>query len=613
MWPDNETDRDFLNFGSVANTAAEIIIQAQGEPISIGVSGAWGVGKSSMIKLIHNALKEHQKVKGGQFIFVEFNAWLYQGYDDARAALMEVIASTLKAEAENRKTGVEKAKELLGRVNWFRVAKLTASSAVAMAFGLPPMGLIGEVYNLGKKTTAGKVDEAAIKDGEEVAQKIGTETSNLFKNQSISSPPNEIQTIRKCFEDTLEELGVTLIVLIDDLDRCLPPTTISTLEAMRLFLFLKNTAFVIAADTSMIKHAVRKHFDGVDDELVTSYFDKLIQVPIRVPPLGTQEVRAYMMLLFVENSALEDKVKESIRERVCQQLSQSWRGARVDRSFMETLHEGLPSELIERFDAADRLAPVMATASQIAGNPRLIKRFLNALAIRMTISRNHGVGVDETALAKMLLFERCGYPKAYEVLTKTINEDNDGKPRFLAEWEQKALAGEELKLEEPWDSNFVREWLTLPPCLADRDLRGVLYVSREHAPLITPKDRLSSEAAELLKALIEHPDMSGDLKDRLASVPHLERSIVFDHLLDQARQVQEWGVPPILEACLALTRVDASLEIRLAAFLEGLPPTQIKASIVPKIGSEPWADKVYTKWESTSVSSQVKRAIKSQK
>jgi predicted KAP-like P-loop ATPase len=47
---------------------------------------------------------------------------------------------------------------------------------------------------------------------------------------------------------------------------------------------------VIAADDAMIKHAVRRHFGDVDDELVTNYFDKLIQLPIRVPPLGTQEV-----------------------------------------------------------------------------------------------------------------------------------------------------------------------------------------------------------------------------------------------------------------------------------------------------------------------------------
>ncbi len=44
MWPDNETARDFLNFSGVADTVAVIIVRARGRPISIGVSGAWGIG-----------------------------------------------------------------------------------------------------------------------------------------------------------------------------------------------------------------------------------------------------------------------------------------------------------------------------------------------------------------------------------------------------------------------------------------------------------------------------------------------------------------------------------------------------------------------------------------
>ena len=52
MWTDNETDRDFLNFSTVAATVSEIIARANGQPVSIGVSGSWGVGKSSMIKLV---------------------------------------------------------------------------------------------------------------------------------------------------------------------------------------------------------------------------------------------------------------------------------------------------------------------------------------------------------------------------------------------------------------------------------------------------------------------------------------------------------------------------------------------------------------------------------
>jgi len=611
MWPDNETDRDFLNFSGVSDTVAEIIVQARGRPISIGVSGAWGIGKSSMIKLTMKSLAQRaRKDEERDFVFVEFNAWLYQGYDDARAALIDVIATKLEVEAKARERGIDKAKALLKRVNWLRAAKL-AGVAAPMLFGLPPVGLAGEIWELGQKAFAGKIDEKLGGDAKKVAEEAASTVGGLLNPKADTSPPKEIQALRDTFEETLDELGVTLVVLIDDLDRCLPETTISTLEAIRLFLFLKNTAFVIAADNDMIKHAVRRHFEGVEDDLlVTNYFDKLIQVPIRVPPLGTQEVRAYMMLLFVENSVLEDDVKEKIRAGVCVQLRQTWQGKRVDRAFVQSLHDTLPAELIGKFDTADRLAPLMTTASGIIGNPRLIKRFLNALAIRMAISNAQGVGVDEAVLAKLLLFERLGNPRAYAELIAAVSTSDVGKPTFLTEWEEKANAGADLALNAPWDEPFVKEWLTLPPVLADTDLRGALYVSREHAPLITPEDRLSSESAELLAALLQHPDMAAGLKDRLARVSRAEITVIMDRLLDRARQEQEWGVPPILEACLVVSDADPPQGPRLAAFLGDRPAAQIQPNIVPKIGDKPWARGLLDGWERTSVSRTVKAAIK---
>ncbi|HEY6874213.1 MAG TPA: P-loop NTPase fold protein [Geobacteraceae bacterium] len=611
MWTDHETEQDFLNFRGVARTVAEIIVQAQSRPISIGVSGAWGIGKSSMIKLIHNELAGRSTGENKKFIFVEFNAWLYQGYDDARAALIEVVASALLKEAEESKSGIEKTKDLLKRVNWFRAAKVTASSAVALALGLPPVGLIGEVFELGKKAVDVQFDSDDFGEAKETAEKVGESASGLIKEKRASSPPKEIHALRRSFEEALEEMGVTLVVLIDDLDRCLPETTISTLEAIRLLLFLKHTAFVIAADDQMIKHAVKRHFEGVDDDVVTNYFDKLIQVPIRVPPLGTQEVRAYMMMLFIENSSLDVEEKEIIRGKVCEQLGKTWQGKRVDLPFIRTLNGNLPDELISRLDAADRLAPLMTSATGITGNPRLIKRFLNALSIRMAMSRSQGVGVDESVLAKVLLFERCGDPKAYAALIKSVTESDQGKPAFLTTWELKAVNGDPLELKAPWDDPFITEWLRLPPQLGDRDLRGVLYVSREHAPLITPEDRLSSEAVEMLTALLEHPDMASSVKDRLGSLPRPEISVIMDRLLDRARQEQEWGVPPILEACLVIAESDPSQGQRIAGFLQDRPGAQVKPNIVPKIADLAWAKSVFSAWEEdTDVSKPVKSAIK---
>lgn len=202
MWTDNETELDFLNFTGVADTVAEIIVQAQGSPISIGVSGAWGVGKSSMIRLIRRSLERRQST---DFIFVEFNAWLYQGYDDARAALLEVIGSKLTKEAESRKKGVEKAKEFLQRINWFRAAKLVAGSAISMSMGMPPIGLVGEIYGIGEKLIAGDVDEKTAGDIEHAASGVAGAASGLLKPKKKTSPPKEIQALRDSFEETYHE------------------------------------------------------------------------------------------------------------------------------------------------------------------------------------------------------------------------------------------------------------------------------------------------------------------------------------------------------------------------------------------------------------------------
>ncbi len=612
MWSDNETEKDFLNFSGVAGTVAEVITQAAGKPISIGISGSWGAGKSSMIKLVRNSIASSDKESPHRFIFVQFNAWLYQGYDDARAALLEVIATELQREAERQKSDTQKIKELFQRVNWLRVAKLS-EGALALAFGLPPVGLISRATDVAQRTFSNS-RSAGDSQRAQAQSEVGDEnTDGLLKAKPEYSPPKEIKAIRETFEQTLKELKVTLVVLIDDLDRCLPSTTISTLEAIRLFLFLENTAFVIAADDTMIKHAVRQHFGDVEGDLVSNYFDKLVQVPIRVPPLGTQEVRAYLILLFVEQSKIAPEEKESIRQSICDQLAKSWRGEHVDRAFARNLFKDSDEELIAHFDTADRLARIMVTASQISGNPRLVKRFLNALSIRMAISRAHDVGVDEAVLAKILLLERCGDPKAYNELTTAVNNDSEGKPTFLAKWERETASGKVSEREEPWDGSFVSEWLATKPPIADVDLRGALYVSREHAPLITPEDRLSPEGAVLLSAILEKPRMANSLLDGLKALPTEEINVLMDQVLEQARREQKWGVPPILDACIALAEADTSLGSRLARFLIDRPFGQITASIVPKIADRPWSKVVLKHWEDSAVSDQVKKTIRATK
>ena len=73
MWNDVEATQDLLNFKVIADTAAQMIKDGNGEPVSIGVSGSWGVGKSSLVKMIGESIKELDEDEKYIFIDCDFS------------------------------------------------------------------------------------------------------------------------------------------------------------------------------------------------------------------------------------------------------------------------------------------------------------------------------------------------------------------------------------------------------------------------------------------------------------------------------------------------------------------------------------------------------------
>lgn len=139
--------------------------------------------------------------------------------------------------------------------------------------------------------------------------KVLSDAADHFKAVSPGeTAPQRMHEFREDFAELLERADIDrLIVLIDDLDRCLPTTAIATLEAIRLFLFVPNAAFVIAADEGMIEYAVRNHFPDLPastgpNSYARGYLEKLIQVPFRMPALGSAETKVYLtLLLYLSN------------------------------------------------------------------------------------------------------------------------------------------------------------------------------------------------------------------------------------------------------------------------------------------------------------------------
>src|SRR5438552_1304786 len=118
---------------------------------------------------------------------------------------------------------------------------------------------------------------------------------------------------------------------------------------------------------------------------------------------------------------------------------------------------------------------------------------------------------------------------------------------MLKAWEELVAKGEKVEFPTPWAHGFTLDWLALPPPLHDSDLRSVVYVSRDHLPIITRVDQLSSESAELLEALVAmRQAANAELVNKLKGVGKRDLSIMMEKLVGRGKQVNEWGTPPIL-------------------------------------------------------------------
>lgn len=569
MWSDKESESDYLNFGEVSHLAVDILTSPEMLPVSLGIFGNWGAGKSSLLKLIEKDLNH------SDFLIINFDAWLYQGYDDARASLLEVIATNLYKAAEGNKGLLKKTGNLWGRVNGFRALGFLAEGAALMS-GIPTGGMLARGVGALNNLTDGVQDKDEYDELSDVTKDIKGTVDGLIKPRKPLTPPQQIDIFRKEYGEILNELKKPIIVIIDNLDRCLPANAIHTLEAIRLFLFLPNTAFVIAADEEMIRTAVAEYFKGSSQRHQIDYLDKLIQVPIRVPKAGIREIRSYLFMLYAIDFGISGEQLESLRTGLEFSLQQSWHEEPITKEqAIELTNRSSDSDLGRAYDLADRIAPILATSPIIHGNPRIVKRLLNVVKMRSKVAKRRKIPLDESVITKLVIFERCAGDEATAALYKMIDSEK-GKPEIFKELEYPDLT--ELPGEAPdsWKNpsvhNFLIKWANLKPQLYGQDLRAAIYLSRETMPIGAYIKGLSTSGRDAITTLIEVKQLSSpSIKPILEKLPVEERIPVMEGVIDHLRQTSDWGKQPkgFAGACL-LARLSSEVATVFNRFLGGL-------------------------------------------
>jgi predicted KAP-like P-loop ATPase len=603
MWSDNESTEDLLGFQYLASAVVSIVHNENLLPATIGVFGDWGGGKSTLIEIVRTQLTSEDEKKAGTVV-LSFNGWLFEGYEGAKTALMGTILEELQEHEtfKNKATGKAKnlLKSLFRRVDWMR-STLGVGKLIAAHFAGPaaPTLLIGGAVDIAgvAKEAAKKVEEI---DPEKVKDYIKAEGKDTEKEEPETR--RQIQNFRKDFEELLKEASITrLVITIDDLDRCSPDTIIPTLEAIKLFLFVPRTAFIIGADEELVRYAVRRRFPelpGDRREVGRDYLEKLIQFPIRIPALGRAEVESYMGLLFATASKdLTPEQKKRVRNKIGEASTEALTTASFNISVARELFNPFPQALEADLGMVERVAPLLGTIMN--GNPRQCKRFLNTLLLRLEMARSKGITLKQRVLAKLMLLEyfrmeafrrlaeiqfaQDGTPKELGEMEKAVRAQNDVQPQAAPEAQPKSTVkktavaeANELSPEfalwtaDPW----IRDWLSMEPALAAEDLRGYYFFSRDNLGLLgTSGQRLSIAARKVLEKL-----KSSSNAVRLAGLKELKEfgeadaNSVFEALVQRAKREEDLGAQSAsLKPMIDAAQERPALLLQLITAVKALP------------------------------------------
>lgn len=483
MWSDRETEDDCLGFTQYVPSLAGVCLENGIAPLTMGIFGSWGSGKTSLMKMLQKAVAptEASDVKT-----VWFNAWRFEGKDEIQSALINAILMKVRGKQTLQGDIKETFARLREGASVLKLATCIGKSALTLT---PDIKGFIEAFSL---------------ESEKVVETMATFEAD--------------------FEKLLVDLKVRrVVVFVDDLDRCQSAKIIETFETIKLFLNIPECTFVLGADDTKIRQAISETYrvgEQTDANFSDDYLEKIIQLPFRIPEQRLDDIRCYVSMLFLRRQLKIDGWNTLLGDR-SKLLGGVRRGEKVFATWVAEHTDSFTGSVKEAGQQLAGIEPyIEIVARGLRGNPRQIKRFLNILSLRQNLAADNKLRVDSETLIKLLVIEYTW--RAFFKDLVEMTDPTTGRSALLEEFLKCAKSGSpptdspalKLALETPGLRDFL---LAAPVVEATTDLSPYLFLSqtalsgdRQAQSLMSPDetarglaqriasdDRLRSKAAVL--------------------------------------------------------------------------------------------------------------------
>lgn len=550
LFDDNPTTTDRLGFSTLVGITVEALTRPNLDPVCVGVTGRWGAGKSSIVQQVEIALGEQDDV-----LVVYVEPWAFDPNTDPKAHLIGDVLNAISERVgdidDEQDPFKSRLRKLAKRVRWARAVRLAATTALT----------------------------AQLPSVDKLADLFGPSEGDLIEEPSIDGFCDEFAELMS--DDRLSDLA-RVVVVVDDLDRCLNDTVVDVLEAIKLFLSVPKMAFLVAADETAVRSAIASRYGDAPAavELAERYLDKIVQIPIRVPVLDRIAIEAYVLQLLVTGGTSSGEDADRLLREHCDE---------VRHEAISSLGERPPSNVDpEHLQLAERLAPLLHVG--LDGNPRRVKRFLNEMSQRERLAQSRGIDVDRAAVAKLMVLEQV-HPTEFDRLLSWVRSD-ELETRLLALDEDDGAAG------------ALGEWMSMAPGLDGTTVRRYIMLAASLRGEVVAVNALPEHLREIASGLMSRDDGGRAGARRGIAALAVEDACHLGRYIAEAVRTQPTSQTEHAETLGRLAERDEAVADAVAAELGRMPAAKVDAALVialapPRTAAPPSIRSVVEAWQAS--------------
>jgi hypothetical protein len=275
--PIKSIEDDLLNYYSFAEKIKEIIqgYSCNPEPLTIGIYGKWGTGKTSLLNLVERHIELFQKEKEDKlFIKFYYNPWLYQSKEEMLFDFFNTLSRKL---IYSNNQHLKKAGE-----NILKYSRYLESIRLSVSGGKPKM------FNAGVTIEPNKILKALGED--------------------LKGEEKSLEEMKKDIDKTLESSNKKIIIFIDDIDRLDKDEIFMLFKLIKTNADFKNLVFIICLDYEHVTKAIYTRY-GSDIESGKEFLEKIINVPLELPLIEKADLDLF----------IREKVKSVVSNRLIRQ------------------------------------------------------------------------------------------------------------------------------------------------------------------------------------------------------------------------------------------------------------------------------------------------------